>query len=125
MKIVIVGGIAGGLSAASQIKREDHGAQVIVLEKSGDVSYAACGMPYNLFYKDKPVEDLYALNLDAIQNERGIDYRQHQEAIGIAPVRKEVKVVDHINAREYRESYDYLVYATGNKPIKLPLPGFD
>lgn len=63
MKTVIIGGIAGGLSAASQIKREDKSAQVIVLEKSGDVSYAACGMPYNLFYKDKPVEDLYALSL--------------------------------------------------------------
>ena len=46
MKTIIIGGIAGGLSAASQIKREDHIAQVIVLEKSGDVSYAACGMPY-------------------------------------------------------------------------------
>ncbi len=125
MKAVIIGGIAGGLSAASQIKREDHGAQVIVLEKSGDVSYSACGMPYNLFYKDKPVEDLYALNLDMIRKERGIDYRQHQEAIGIDPVRKEVTIVDLIHAREYSESYDYLVYATGNKPIRLSLPGFD
>ncbi|MDR3580071.1 MAG: FAD-dependent oxidoreductase [Oryzomonas sp.] len=125
MKTVIIGGIAGGLSAASQIKREDRGAQVIVLEKSGDVSYAACGMPYNLFYKDKPVEDLYALNLDMIRKERGIDYRQHQEAISIDPVRKEVTVVDLMNAREYRESYDFLVYVTGNKPIRLSLPGFD
>jgi CoA-dependent NAD(P)H sulfur oxidoreductase len=69
MKTVIIGGIAGGLSAASQIRREDPGAQMVVLEKSGDVSYAACGMPYNLFYKDKPVEDLYALNLDAIRTD--------------------------------------------------------
>lgn len=125
MKTVIIGGIAGGLSAASQIKREDPGAQVVVLEKSGDVSYAACGMPYNLFYKDKPVEDLYALNLDLIQKDRGIDYRQHQEVISIDPVQKEVIIVDLMHAREYRESYDYLVYAAGNKPIKLPLPGFD
>ena len=125
MKTVIIGGIAGGLSAASQIKREDHNAQVIVLEKSGDVSYAACGMPYNLFYKDKPVEDLYALSLDAIRNERGIDYRQRHEVVAIDPARKEVTVIDRELSREYREKYDYLVYATGNQPNRLPLPGFD
>jgi len=125
MKIVIIGGVAGGLSAASQIKREDHGAQVIVLEKSGDVSYAACGMPYNLFYKDKPVEDLHALSIDTIRNERDIDYRLYHEVIAIDPVCKEVTVVDHELSREYRENYDYLVYATGNQPNRLSLPGFD
>lgn len=125
MKTVIIGGIAGGLSAASQIKREDHHAQVIVLEKSGDVSYAACGMPYNLFYRDKPVEDLYALDLDAIRKDRGIDYRLRHEALAIDPARKEVTIVDRELSREYRESYDFLVYATGNKPVRLSLPGFD
>ena len=125
MKTVIIGGIAGGLSAASQIRREDHTSQVIVLEKSGDVSYAACGMPYNLFYKDKPVEDLYALSLDEIRKERGIDYRQHHEVTAIDPARKEVTVVDREHSREYREDYDYLVYAAGNQPNKLTLPGFD
>ena len=125
MKTLIIGGIAGGLSAASQIKREAHSAQVIVLEKSGDVSYAACGMPYNLFYKDKPVEDLHALSIDAIRNERGIDYRLHHEVVIIDLIRKEVTVLDHELSREYRESYDYLVYATGNQPNRLTLPGFD
>ena len=125
MKTVIIGGIAGGLSAASQIKREDRGAEVIILEKSGDVSYAACGMPYNLFYRDKPVEDLYALDLDTIQKERGIDYRLQHEVVAIDPARKEVTVIDRKLSREYRETYDFLVYATGNKPIRLPLPGFD
>jgi len=125
MKIIIIGGVAGGLSAASQIKREDRGAQVIVLERSGDVSYAACGMPYNLFYKDKPVEDLYALSFDDIRKERGIDYRLHHEAIAINPALKEVTIVDHKLSREYREGYDFLVYATGNRASKLSLPGFD
>lgn len=125
MKTVIIGGVAGGLSAASQIKREDHDAQVIVLEKSGDVSYAACGMPYNLFYRDKPVEDLYALSLGAIRNERGIDYRLHHEVTAIDPVRKVVTVVDLEQSREYLENYDYLVYAAGNQPNRLTLPGFD
>ncbi|NJD90711.1 MAG: NADH oxidase [Geobacter sp.] len=125
MKTVIIGGLAAGLSAASQIRRERNDAQVIVLEKSGDVSYAACGMPYNLFYKDKGVEDLHALSLEVIRKERGIDYRLHHEVVSIDPVRKEVMVVDHGQAREYRENYDFLVYAAGNRPIRLSLPGFD
>lgn len=125
MKTVIIGGIAGGLSAASQIRREDHDAQVVVLERSGDVSYAACGMPYNLFYRDKPVEDLYALSIDAIRTDRGIDYRQRHEVVSIDSSRKEVTIVDQTLAREYREGYDCLVYAAGNTPNRLSLPGFD
>jgi NADPH-dependent 2,4-dienoyl-CoA reductase/sulfur reductase-like enzyme len=125
MKTVIIGGVAAGLSAASQIRREAPDARVIVLEKSGDVSYAACGMPYNLFFKDKPVEDLYALSLDTIRTERGIDYRLRHEAVDIDPSRKEVTIIDREHSREYRESYDFLVYASGNKPNRLNLPGFD
>ena len=125
MKTVIIGGVAGGLSAASQIRREDRTAQVIVMEKSGDVSYGACGMPYNLLFQDKPVEDLYALTLDEIRNERDIDYRLHHQVIAIDPVRKELTVLDREQSREYYERYDFLVYATGNKPVHLSLPGFD
>ena len=125
MKTVIIGGIAAGLSAASQIKRLAPDAAVIVLEKGGDVSYAACGMPYNLFYRDTPVEELYALSYDTIRTSRGIDYRLHNEAVSIDPRRQEVTILDHRNGREYRESYDFLVYAAGNRPVRLDLPGFD
>jgi NADPH-dependent 2,4-dienoyl-CoA reductase/sulfur reductase-like enzyme len=97
----------------------------VVLEKSGDVSYAACGMPYNLFFRDKPVEDLYALTLEAIRKGRGIDYRLCHEAVAIDASRQEVTIVDRRQGREYRESYDYLVYAAGNRPNVLSLPGFD
>ena len=125
MKTVIIGGIAGGLSAASQIKRLDPNAEVVVLEKSGDVSYSACGMPYNLFFRDKPVEELYALNLETIRKGRGIDYRLRHEVLGIDPARQEVTVIDRQQALEYRETYDFLVYATGNRPNVLTQPGFE
>lgn len=125
MKIVIIGGIAAGLSAASQIMRQEPKARVIILEKSGDVSYAACGMPYNLFYPDTPVEKLYALSLDTIQNKRGIDYRLNHEVTHIDPLRQEVAVSDLVNRRDYRENYDFLVYATGSKPNRVTAPGFD
>jgi CoA-dependent NAD(P)H sulfur oxidoreductase len=125
MKTVIIGGIAAGLSAASQIKRQSPKEQVIVLEKSGDVSYAACGMPYNLFFKDVPVEKLYALPLDTIQKERGIDFRLRQEVTGIDPIKKLLSVTDLGGNKHYNERYDCLVYATGNSAVRLKLPGFD
>lgn len=125
MKIVIIGGIAAGLSAASQIRRQAPQARVIIMEKSGDVSYAACGMPYNLFYPDTPVEKLYALSLETIQKDRGIEYRLNHEVVQIDPLRQEVTVSDLANRREYREGYDFLVYATGSKPNRITTPGFD
>lgn len=125
MKTLIVGGSAAGLSAASQIKRSAPETEVVVLEKSRDVSYAACGMPYNLFFPDTPVEDLYALSKDAIVNVRKIDYRLRNEAKAIDPKRQTVRVIDHGSGREYEETYDFLVYATGNRPNRLDLPGFD
>ncbi|MBJ6800800.1 FAD-dependent oxidoreductase [Geomonas propionica] len=125
MKCVIIGGIAAGLSAASQIKRQSPEAEVVVLEKSGDVSYAACGMPYNLFFRDKPVEKLYALPLETIRSERGVDYRLYQEVTRIDAEGKEVEVTDLQSGKSYSESYDFLVYATGNKAIRLDYPGFD
>lgn len=125
MKTVIIGGVAGGLSAASQIKREDPGAEVIVLEKSRDVSYGACGMPYNLLFKDKPAEILYALTLEQIRLERDIDYRLQHEVVAIDSVKKEVTIVARENSRTYLESYDFLVYATGSKANRLTQPGFD
>lgn len=125
MKVVIIGGIAAGLSAASQIRRQYTRSEVIILEKSGDVSYAACGMPYNLFYPDTPVEKLYALSLETIQKERGIDYRLNHEVIHIDPLRQEVTVSDLVSRRDYQEGYDFLVYATGSKPNRLTTPGFE
>ncbi|QWV95438.1 FAD-dependent oxidoreductase [Geomonas oryzisoli] len=125
MKCVIIGGIAAGLSAASQIKRQSPEAEVIVLEKSGDVSYAACGMPYNLFFKEKPVEKLYAIPLDTIRSERGVDYRLYQEVTRIDADGKRVDVTDLKSGKIYSEPYDFLVYATGNTAIRLDYPGFD
>lgn len=125
MKVVIIGGSAAGLSAASQAKRLAPNAQVVVLEKGRDLSYAACGMPYNLFFRDTPVEALYALNYDTIVNDRKIDYRRRNEVTLIDPMRQTVQVIEHENGREYEEGYDVLVYATGNRPHRLDLPGFD
>ncbi|KUK10036.1 MAG: Rubredoxin reductase [Clostridia bacterium 41_269] len=125
MKILVVGGSAAGLTAASTIKRRKPDAQVIVFEKSGDVSYSACGMPYNLLEKDKPAESLYALSFKEITEVRGIDYRLHSEVLSIDPQKGRAVVYDRENSKEYAEEYDFLVYAAGALPNRLPLKGFD
>jgi CoA-dependent NAD(P)H sulfur oxidoreductase len=125
MKVVIVGGIAAGLSAASQIKRQAPDSQVVVFEKGGDISYSACGMPYNLFYRDTPVESLYALTYDTIVVGRKVDYRLRNEVTVIDSIRQSVRVVDHGTGREFEEAYDFLVYATGNRTNRLDRPGFE
>jgi NADPH-dependent 2,4-dienoyl-CoA reductase/sulfur reductase-like enzyme len=125
MKVIVVGGSAAGLSAASQVKRLDPKAQAVVLEKGRDLSYAACGMPYNLFFRDTGVESLYALSSDAITKGRKIDYRLRNEVKVIDPRRQTVEVLDHESGRAYEEAYDYLVYAAGNRPRRLDQPGFD
>jgi NADPH-dependent 2,4-dienoyl-CoA reductase/sulfur reductase-like enzyme len=125
MKVVIIGGVAAGLSAASQIKRQSPNSQVVVLEKGGDISYAACGMPYNLFFRDTPVESLYALSYASIVDERKVDYRLHNEVTVLDSMRQSVRVIDHGTGREYEEQYDFLVYATGNRPNRIDRPGFD
>jgi len=125
MKVVIIGGVAAGLSAASQIKRSTPNAQVVILEKGRDVSYAACGMPYNLFFRDAPVEGLYAMSYDTIVHGRKIDYRLRNEVTAMDPKRQTVQVIDHENNKNYQEGYDFLVYAAGNHPNRLDRPGFD
>ncbi|NLO89426.1 MAG: FAD-dependent oxidoreductase [Clostridia bacterium] len=125
MKVVVVGGSAAGLTAASTIKRRKPEARVMVFEKSGDVSYGACAMPYNLLQKDKPPESLYALTYKEITEVRGIDYRLYSEVLSIEPQKGRVVVYDRENSRKYIEEYDYLVYATGALANRLPLRGFD
>lgn len=125
MKVIVIGGSAAGLSGASQIKRQAPGTNVVVLEKGGDVSYAACGMPYNLPFPDTPLETMYALSHEEIERERKVDYRLRNEVTELDAARQTVRVVDRASGREYEETYDFLLYATGNRPNRIDLPGFD
>jgi len=125
MKVAVIGGVAAGLTAASRIKKEDKNAKVVVFEKSGDLSYGACGMPYNIALKEMPPEKLYALDYDTITNKRKIDYRLYSEVYEININRSEVAIYDHKNKKDYKYSYDYLVCATGAKQNELQISGFD
>ncbi|AEI15222.1 CoA-disulfide reductase [Flexistipes sinusarabici DSM 4947] len=125
MKVAVIGGIAAGLSAASRVKKENKNAEVVVFEKRGDLSYGACGMPYNLTMENSPPESLYALDYQTITQKRGIDYRLYTQVNEILPEKNKLKVYDFNNNERYDYHYDYLVCATGAIYNRLDFEGFD
>ena len=124
MRVVIIGGVAGGASAATRIRRLDEEAEIIIYEKSGYVSYANCGLPY---YIGDVITDEAKLS---VQDAAGLLRRYNiwakvkHEVIKIIR-RKVVKVKNLTNNKEFEQTYDKLVIATGAKPIKPNIPGVD
>ncbi|UMZ75147.1 FAD-dependent oxidoreductase [Natranaerofaba carboxydovora] len=120
-KVIVIGGNAAGLSAASQIKRTNPAWETIVIEKTDEVSYAGCGIPYYIQGKIKDHEDLFALKQDVITEKRNIDLRLHAEVKSVNPQDNSLKYTKDGQAIE--ESFDYLVIASGaspsNKGIKV------
>ncbi len=114
LKAVVIGGDAAGMSAASQIKRRIKTAQVTVLEKTEDVSYGACGMPYNIGYRGD-IKALMVMSAQDFKEKRGIDVRLLNEAVGVDAENNKVVVKNLVSDREYELEYDYLVIATGAK----------
>lgn len=123
MRIVVVGGVAAGMSAASQAKRRRPDAEVVVLERGPHVSYGACGMPYNIEAPEREIEDLVVITPERFRNERKIDVRLRHEALAIDAEAKLVRARDLEAGREVDFPYDRLVIATGASAVRLPLPG--
>ena len=125
MKVIIVGGVAGGASAAARIRRLDETAQIIVFERSGYVSYANCGLPY---YIGGVIEDRSLLTLqtpESFKSRFEIDVRIHHEVVAIHRERKAVTVRNLENGTEFEETYDKLILSPGARPIRPPMPGLD
>lgn len=125
MKVVIVGGVAGGATAATRIRRLDEHAQIIVFERSGYISYANCGLPY---YIGGVIEDRKELTLQtpkSFKTRFRIDVRVKHEVIDIDAERKTVSVRNLETGEEFEESYDKLILSPGAKPIRPKLPGID
>ncbi|MBQ9853204.1 MAG: FAD-dependent oxidoreductase [Ruminiclostridium sp.] len=122
-KIVIVGGVAGGATAAARIRRLDEDAQIVVFERSGFVSYANCGLPY--FIGDV-IDDPQALTLQTPESffaRFRVDIRVRHEVTAIHRDRKTVSVTNLATGETFEESYDKLLLAPGAKPVQPKLPG--
>ena len=119
MKVVIVGGVAGGATAAARIRRLDEKAEIIIFEKSGFISYANCGLPY--FIGDV-IKDESLLTLQTPQSFKkrfNIDVKVKHEVIKIIKEEKKVVVKDLESGTIFTENYDKLLLSPGAKPIKL------
>ena len=125
MRVVIVGGVAGGMSAATRMRRLDADAEIIVLEKSGHVSYANCGLPY---FVGGVIEEEDALLLQtpaSLHARFKLDVRVATEVTSIDPSAKSIKVKDWQNNEEYELSYDKLILSPGASPVVPPIPGIN
>lgn len=125
MKTVIIGGVAGGATAAARLRRLDEKAEIIIIERSGYISYANCGLPY---YIGGKITDKSALTLQTPQSFYSrfrIDARVNSEAVEIDREKKTVLVRDLKTGGEYTESYDKLILSPGARPVIPPLPGID
>ncbi len=125
MKIVIVGGVAGGATAAARLRRLDEAAEILVFERSGYISYANCGLPY---YIGGVIQDPEALTLQTPASfwERfRVDMRVLHEVTALHPERKTVSVKNLQSGEEWEESYDKLILSPGAKPTRPNLPGAD
>jgi len=125
MKVVIIGGVAGGASAAARLRRLDEEAEIIVFERSGYVSYANCGLPY---YIGGVITDRKQLTLQTPQSfwsRFHVQIRVRHDVTAIDPKGKYVTVKNLETGEEWNESYDKLVLSPGAKPVMPPLPGID
>jgi NADPH-dependent 2,4-dienoyl-CoA reductase/sulfur reductase-like enzyme/rhodanese-related sulfurtransferase len=125
MRIVIIGGVAGGMSAATRMRRLDADAEIIVIEKSGHVSYANCGLPY---YVGGVIEEEDALLLQtpaSLHARFRLDVRIASEVESINPSAKTILVKNELNSESYELSYDKLVMSPGASPVVPPIPGIE
>ena len=125
MKVVIVGGVAGGASAAARLRRLDESAEVVMLERTGYVSYANCGLPY---YVGGTITERNKLTLQtpgSFASRFNVDARVNSEVISIDRSGKSVRVRNLIDGTEYDESYDKLILSPGAKPLVPDMPGID
>ncbi len=125
MKVVIVGGVAGGASAAARLRRLDEDAQIIIFERSGYISYANCGLPYYIGGVIEDKEELTLQTPESFWNRFKIDTRVNSEVYSINRDKKTVSVHDLKTDKKYEESYDKLILAPGAIAIKPDIPGIN
>lgn len=123
MKVIIVGGVAGGATAAARIRRLDEQAEIVVFERSGYISYANCGLPYYLGDVITDPEDLTLQTPESFWRRFRVDMKVHHEVTSIHPEKKTVTVRNLETGTEFEESYDKLLLSPGAQPAQPKLPG--
>lgn len=125
MKIVVIGGVAGGATAAARLRRSDESAEIIIFEKGEYVSYANCGLPYYISDKIAERTNLLLQSEEGFYERYNIEVRLESEVISIDPTEKHIVVKELYSGDTYTESYDKLLLSPGATPIKPPVEGVD
>lgn len=125
MKLLIVGGVAGGASAATRARRQSESVEIIVFERGPDVSFANCGLPYHIGGQIADRNKLLVTTPAKLHERFQLDVRTRSSVEGIDRAAKTLRVRDLASGREYTETYDKLILAPGASPIRPNLPGID
>ena len=125
MKVLIVGGVAGGMSAATRLRRLAEDAEIIVFEQGPHVSYANCGLPYHIGEVIPQQRDLLLQTPKSLHDRFRLDVRVNNRVTKINPAIKTIEVSNLKTGGSYTESYDALVLSTGAKPRMVPIPGLE
>ncbi|MGE5549570.1 MAG: DsrE/DsrF/DrsH-like family protein [Bacteroidota bacterium] len=124
-KVVIIGGVAGGASAATRLRRLDEQAEIVLMDRGDYVSFANCGMPYYIGGAITDRQKLLVQTVESLSKRFNLDVRTRHEALRIDTAGKTIVVRDLRQGGTYRESYDFLVLSPGSTPIRPHIPGID
>jgi NADPH-dependent 2,4-dienoyl-CoA reductase/sulfur reductase-like enzyme/rhodanese-related sulfurtransferase len=124
-KLLIIGGVAGGATAAARARRVNERAEIILFERGEHISFANCGLPYYIGGIIEKRADLLVTTREAFVKRYAIDVRIGSQVLGIDRSHKQVVVRDMTSGTEYRESYDKIILAPGAEPMRPPIPGID
>jgi len=125
MKVIIVGGVAGGASCAARLRRLDEKAEILMVERGPYVSYANCGLPYHIGGVIEKEASLLVASEATFRGQFAVDCRTRCEVVGISAAKKTVELKNHATGAVTTEHYDKLVLSPGAAPIRPPLPGID
>ena len=125
MKVIIVGGVAGGASCAARLRRLDEQAEILMVERGPYVSYANCGLPYHVGGTIEEESSLLVATEETFRAQFAIDVRTRCEVVGVSATEKSVELKNLVTGEVTTESYDKLVLSPGAAPIRPPLPGID
>lgn len=125
MKVVVIGGVAGGASAAARLRRLDEKSEIVLFERGANVSFANCGLPYHLGGVIEEREALLLMLPERFKGRLNVDLRLRHEVTAIDRTTKQVHFVNHETGATGTESYDKLLLAPGSSPLRPPLPGIN
>ncbi|MBU5668367.1 FAD-dependent oxidoreductase [Peptoniphilus sp. MSJ-1] len=125
MKIIVVGGVAGGATAIARLRRLDENAEILLLERGKYVSFANCGLPYYIGGAIEQRDSLFVTTKESIEDKYNIEIRTENEVLSIDKENKKVKIINHVSGKEYEENYDKLLLSTGSSPFIPDVQGIN